>query len=176
MKNEHGLTQQQEKFAQGVASGLSQADAYRAAYPRSTKWKDQAVWVQASALMANSKVSVRVKALAEKVEEEFVISTAKLLREAARIAFVDPRKLVFPDGKPKLLHELDDDIAAAVSQVEIDEYGRQKFKMHDKNNAQERLFKYKGLFLQDNKQKTDPMAELARAIQGGSIGPVKSGG
>lgn len=29
MKTEQGLTQQQEKFAQGVASGLTQADDYR---------------------------------------------------------------------------------------------------------------------------------------------------
>lgn len=55
------LTPREEKFAQGVADGLSQAEAYRQAFPNSAKWKDEAVWVNASKLMA--KVSLRVEEL-----------------------------------------------------------------------------------------------------------------
>ena len=62
-KNEYGLTWQQESFAQLVASGRSQADAYRAAYPSSQTWKPEALYVQASTLATDSKVNLRIKTL-----------------------------------------------------------------------------------------------------------------
>ena len=46
-----GLTSKQEAFAQAVADGMSQADAYRAAY-NTEKFKPEALWVNASKLMA----------------------------------------------------------------------------------------------------------------------------
>lgn len=54
------LTPRQEAFALSVASGKSQAEAYRCAYPKSTAWKDTAVWQQASRLMALPHVASRV--------------------------------------------------------------------------------------------------------------------
>jgi len=45
------LTPKQEKFAQSVASGKSQADAYRMAY-NAENMKDETVWARASELMA----------------------------------------------------------------------------------------------------------------------------
>ena len=176
MKNEHGLTQQQEKFAQGVASGLSQADAYRAAYPKSANWKDETVWQAASRLMANSKVSARVKSLADAVAERVMDEAALIVQENLRLAQYDIAGIMHEDGRVKLPNELDPATRAAVSSFKIDEYGRIEYKFWDKNSALERASKILGLFLKDNEQKTDPMAELARAIQGGSIGPVKSGG
>lgn len=56
------LTTKQEKFAQAVADGMTQADAYRAAYDTS-KSKPETIWVRASELMADSKVSARVAEL-----------------------------------------------------------------------------------------------------------------
>jgi hypothetical protein len=40
------LTPQQESFATGLALGLSQAEAYRRAYPKSVTWKDSTIWPQ----------------------------------------------------------------------------------------------------------------------------------
>ena len=57
------LTPQQEKFAQCVASGMSQAEAYREAYPKSRQWKPEAVYSNSSTLMADAKVSQRVAEL-----------------------------------------------------------------------------------------------------------------
>lgn len=57
------LTPREEKFAQGVADGLSQAEAYRQAYPRAAKWKDATVWNKASALMRKGEVLARVEEL-----------------------------------------------------------------------------------------------------------------
>ena len=64
------LTAKQEAFAQGIADGLTQADAYRAAYD-AEKMSDGAIYVEASKLIDNPNVSQRVKdlksALADKV-------------------------------------------------------------------------------------------------------------
>lgn len=151
-KNEHGLTPQQERFAQLVASGKSLAEAYRVAYPKSLKWAESAVWAQSSRLMTNSKVSARCKALAQKVEQIFAVDTAKLLRETDRLANSSIVNIMHPDGRVKLPHELDPDTAAAVASFEMNEKGEIKYKFWDKNSAQERLFKHKGLFQLDNEQ------------------------
>jgi len=47
-----GLTPQQDKFAQGVAEGKSQAEAYRAAYPKSEKWQPASIHKRAMRLHA----------------------------------------------------------------------------------------------------------------------------
>ena len=63
------LTPKQEKFAQEVASGKSQADAYRAAFD-CKRSKPETVQANASRLMADSRVSARVKELKEKLSEK----------------------------------------------------------------------------------------------------------
>jgi phage terminase small subunit len=156
-KNEHGLTRQKEKFAQLVSSGLSLAESYRQAYPSSLKWKPESVHQTASKLAADPMVSTRVSFLAKKVEEVFAIDTARLLREASRLAHSDIAGIMHPDGRVKLPHELDADTRAAVASFKIDEYGRIEYKFWDKNSAIERLFKHRGLFKEDNEQ-TKPVA------------------
>ncbi len=61
------LTSQMEKFCQGVASGMSQADAYRAAYPKSLKWKPETLHPQASKMMADNKIITRVAELKDEI-------------------------------------------------------------------------------------------------------------
>lgn len=64
------LTAKQEAFAQAIADGLDQASAYRAAYD-AENMSDPAIYVEASRIMDNPKVALRVKelkdALADKV-------------------------------------------------------------------------------------------------------------
>ncbi len=173
-KNEWGLTHQQEKFAQEVVKGVNLAEAYRIAYPRSAKWADSAVWAQSSRLMADGKVSARAKLLAQKVEEVFAVDTAKLLRESSRIAFSDVSRIMHPDGKVKLPHELDPDTRAAVASFKIDEYGRIEYKFWDKNSSHERLFKHKALFEQHNKQQNEGAAEFLKSLTASIVGIVKA--
>ena len=63
------LTPKQESFAQNVASGKTQADAYRAAFSAG-KMKPETIQQAASRLMANSKVSARVTELRKPIIEE----------------------------------------------------------------------------------------------------------
>lgn len=57
------LNQQKERFAQLVASGMSQAAAYREAHPNSTKWKDSTVWSRSSELAKEGEVLGRIAEL-----------------------------------------------------------------------------------------------------------------
>ena len=63
------LTSKQEAFAQCIADGMSQADAYRASFDVSEDTKPESIHQEASRVMANVKVASRVKELRDKLEE-----------------------------------------------------------------------------------------------------------
>ena len=63
------LTPKQEKFAQCVADGMTQADAYRAAFDVGATTKPETVQANASRLMADSTVSARVAELRQQLSQ-----------------------------------------------------------------------------------------------------------
>lgn len=63
------LTAKQEAFAQGIADGLGQADAYRMAYD-ADGMKDESVYPQASKLMKNPKIATRIAELKAQVADK----------------------------------------------------------------------------------------------------------
>jgi phage terminase small subunit len=73
------LTPKQEAFAQAVASGMSQSDAYRAAYKVREGTKPETVNQAASRLMADSNVSARVEDMRKPVVEAAQITLASHL-------------------------------------------------------------------------------------------------
>lgn len=64
------LTAKQEAFAQAIADGMTQADAYRAAFAVKPTTKPQSIWDSASKVMANPEVAHRVAELKEKLENK----------------------------------------------------------------------------------------------------------
>lgn len=72
------LTPKQEKFAQSIVEGMSQADAYRSAY--STKrMADKTIWENASRLMADSKVKARVQELRDRIATDSIMTAQERL-------------------------------------------------------------------------------------------------
>jgi hypothetical protein len=67
------LTGKQTQFVQGILKGLSQSDAYRAAYD-CENMADNSIWREASVLFANPKVSGRIKALQARQEDAALFS------------------------------------------------------------------------------------------------------
>jgi len=63
------LTAKQEAFCQGIADGLGQADSYRAAYD-AEDMKENSIYVNASKLMKNAKVTQRIAELKSQVQEK----------------------------------------------------------------------------------------------------------
>lgn len=162
------LTPQQENFCKAVVSGLSLSDSYRKAY-KAGNMTARTINKRAAELMHNGAIAGAVVALREEVTKDFVIKESDLLREAARVAFSDVRRIYHDDGRIKLPHELDDDTAHAIAGFEIDEYGRVKYKFWDKGAASDRLFKAGGLYAADNKQKATVLnigrIELVAAVK-----------
>ena len=70
------LTAKQEAFVQNIIQGMSQAEAYRSAYPNQ-RMSDKTVWETASKLMDNPKVITRLKELRDKLANEKIMSAQK---------------------------------------------------------------------------------------------------
>lgn len=161
VKNEHGLTPQQEEFAKIVASGKTLAEAHRLAYPKSVKWADSAIWPSASRIMANSKVSARVKALQAESAALAGLDQAEILLEIRRLALSDIAGIMHADGRIKMPHELDPGTRAAVASFEMGPAGI-KYKFWDKNAALEKAGKHLGLFERDNEQSRSTLPTITR--------------
>lgn len=85
------------------------------------------------------------------------VAVDRVLKEIARIAFFDTRKLVRADGSCKNLDELDEDTGAVIANLEVLDYfegfgeGRQqvgiikKYKLWDKNTALTNAMKHLGM-------------------------------
>lgn len=73
------LTAKQEAFCQAIASGKTQADAYRAAY-KSDKITDNAIYVNASRLLDNTKVALRVEELRRELSQKHLWTREKSVK------------------------------------------------------------------------------------------------
>lgn len=63
-----------EKFVQGIANGMSQRTAYRAAFPKSVNWKDETVDKRASELKKNGAVLGRLKEIGEQASSKAIMN------------------------------------------------------------------------------------------------------
>ena len=72
---------QEEVACQALVRGVTQADAYREAYPRSQKWKPLSVAAKASELFAREHVAARMAELREKTAKRNQITVDTLLAE-----------------------------------------------------------------------------------------------
>lgn len=78
------LTANQEKFVQNIIEGMSQADAYRSAYPKQ-RMSDKTLHEAASRLMANSKVIARLTELRNELAKPTIMSAQKRLEWLTRL-------------------------------------------------------------------------------------------
>ena len=88
------LTPKQEAFAQAVASGMTQSDAYRAAYKVRSGTKPETVNQAASRIMADSNLSARVAVLREPA-----VKKAQITLESHLADLLELRKLAADDGQ-----------------------------------------------------------------------------
>ena len=78
------LNGKKELFARKIVEGMSQADAYRAAYSTSGM-SNKTVWEKASRLMADDKVRARVQELADEAASESVMTARERLEFLSRV-------------------------------------------------------------------------------------------
>lgn len=80
------LTPKQEAFANCVADGMTQADAYRASFDVAETTKPESVQVSASRLMADPNIKLRVKELRDKLAEASIWSRLDSVTTLSEIA------------------------------------------------------------------------------------------
>jgi phage terminase small subunit len=154
MARKQKLTAKQERFVAEYLIDLNAtAAAVRAGY--APKWADR----QAHLLIEKNRVIAdAIQSALKKRNERLEITADMVLRELARVAFSDARRLYNDDGSLKTPNELDDDTAAALAGIdtfeEFDGRGENRRligytkKIHrwDKVKSLELLGKHLGLF------------------------------
>lgn len=151
------LTAKQKRFADEYLIDLNATRAYMAAYP-SCKSENSAA-VCASKLLRNAKAAGYIAERQKALQERTTITAERVLQEYARLAFLDPRRLFHDDGRPKNITELDDDTAAALAGLDVQEVFEGKgddrvfvgytkrYKLADKKGALDSIAKHLGMFI-----------------------------
>jgi phage terminase small subunit len=131
-------------------------------------------------LLQKTTIQQAIAVKRKELSQQLGLTSEQIIREAARIAFSDVRKLFDESGALKHTEEVDEGTAAAIASIEVVEacgmladgthvprYTK-RVRFWDKNAALEKLMKHLGLFKDDNKQKTDAIGGLLAAIDGKS--------
>ena len=112
-----------------------------------------------SRLLTNDDIKSYADELCEKHLEKIDYSAEAVLREMARIAMFDPKKLFDDNGDLIPVHELDDDTARALASIEIEalyegfgsdreQVGHtKKVKLWNKENALKTFMQYHGMLI-----------------------------
>lgn len=166
------LTPKQQRFVDEYLIDLNATQAaIRAGYSKKTAASIGDENLRKPAIAAV--IDERRKGLSEKAE----VDAADVLRQVARMAMFDPRKLFDSDGNPLPIHELPDEVAFVIQGLKVRKEITGKgddmevaqiieYKMADRNSAAEKLMKHLGLYEKDNNQKTDPIADLLAQFAG----------
>ena len=155
------LTPKQSRFVDEYLLDLNaSAAALRAGYSKKTAY---------SIGHANLKKVEIEKAISERREnasERTKVTLDQVVREAARLALFDPRKLFNANGTPIAIQDLDDDTAACIAGLDVvnmgsgDQIGQVlKYKLAPKGQAIDTLMKHLGGYEKDNDQKIGTLAE-----------------
>lgn len=114
-----GLTPKQEAFCQRYIETGNASEAYRRSYD-AQNMLPKTVWEEASRTLADPKVAARVMELQDELRARHGVTVDRVLREYARLAFLDIRKAFDADGNLKPIQEMDDDTAAAIAGLEVE--------------------------------------------------------
>lgn len=140
MVEKSALTPKQTRFVQEYLVDLNAAQAaIRSGYSAKT------AETCGPRLLRNAQVKAAVEAGQAKVHAKLEISAGRVLQELARVGFADIRRLFDEHGNLRPICELDDDTAAAIASIEVEEVVSgdktktktvtRKIRRHDKNAA-----------------------------------------
>ncbi len=160
---ETGLTDKQKLFCHEYIIDLNATQAcIRAGYSVNV------ASVQGSENLAKPNIQNYISELKEVRSKRCEITQDNVLKELAKIAFIEIDQFYNVNGQLKLPHELSDQAKASLSGIDIDEiWGynpdtetrekigeTKKVKLHNKITSLELLGRHLGIFEKDNKQKS----------------------
>ena len=150
------MTDAQKRFCDEYLIDLNATRAYKVAYPRCRK--DETANAASSRMLRNVKVQEYISEKQKEIEKRTEVTQDMVIKELAKIAFLDIRKLYTENGQLKNIADIDSETVGAISSLETleeyDGYGdsrekigdTQKVKLLDKTKALELLGKHLGMF------------------------------
>ena len=150
------MTDAQKRFCDEYLIDLNATRAYKVAYPRCKK--DETANAASSRMLRNVKVQEYISEKQKEIEKRTEVTQDMVIKELAKIAFLDIRKLYTESGQLKNVADIDSDTAGAISSLEtLEEYegygddrekigDTQKVRLLDKTKALELLGRHLGIF------------------------------
>jgi len=150
------MTDAQKRFCDEYLIDLNATRAYKVAYPKCKE--DETANAASSRMLRNVKVQEYISEKQKEIEKRTEVTQDMVIKELAKIAFLDIRKLYTENGQLKNVADIDSDTAGAISSLEtLEEYegygddrekigDTQKVKLLDKTKALELLGKHLGMF------------------------------
>lgn len=167
MAKQQPVADRENRFVDAYIKSLdATASAIAAGY------KASGAHVTASRLMHRPRVKAEIERRLQKATAKADITAERVLQEYARIAFGDLRQFYNEDGTLKAIHELDDDAAAALAGVDIEEtiigdgagvQRTKKIKRWDKTKALDSLARVLSMFNDTVTLKGDFADKLVKA-------------
>lgn len=187
------LTDRQRRFVDEYLVDLNGAAAARRAGYSERRAKNEAV-----ELLDDPRIQAAVKARIEERKARIEVTQDQVIYELARLAFSDIRKAIgwrsnvlatIVDEETGQTHttftntvelknsdEIDDDTAAAISEISQTDKGALRIKFHDKKGALTDLGRHFGLFTDTHKHEVgDSLAQLIARIDGRTRSIVPGG-
>ena len=150
------MTDAQKRFCDEYLIDLNATRAYKVAY--SNCKKDDTARANSSRLLTIANIQEYISEKQKEIEKRTEVTQDMVIKELAKIAFLDIRKLYTDNGQLKNVADLDSDTAGAILSLETleeyDGYGddrekigdTQKVKLLDKTKALELLGRHLGIF------------------------------
>jgi phage terminase small subunit len=176
------MTDAQKRFCDEYLIDLNATRAYKVAYSRCKK--DETANVNGSKLLRNTKVQEYISEKMKEREKRTEITQDMVIKELAKIAFLDIRKLYTENGQLKNIADMDSETAGAISSLEtLEEYegygddrekigDTQKVKLLDKTKALELLGRHLGIFndkmdvnVQEKEEKKNAISDILNQMQ-----------
>ena len=150
------MTDAQKRFCDEYLIDLNATRAYKVAYPNCKK--DDTARANSSRLLTKANIQEYISEKQKEIEKRTEVTQDMVIKELAKIAFLDIRKLYTENGQLKNIADIDDETAGAISSLETleeyDGYGDdrekigdiQKVKLLDKTKALELIGRHLGIF------------------------------
>lgn len=176
------MTDAQKRFCDEYLIDLNATRAYKVAYPNCKK--DETAKSAGSRLLTNVNLQNYISEKMKQREKRTEVTQDMVIKELAKIAFLDIRKLYTENGQLKNVADIDDDTAGAISSLETleeyDGYGddrekigdTQKVKLLDKTKALELLGRHLGIFndkldvnVKEKEEKKNAISDILNQMQ-----------
>lgn len=164
------LTDKQARFVQEYLLDLNATRAAeRAGYSQKT------AYAIGHDLLKKPEIQAALQAAMAERARRTEISQDRVLREYARIAFFDPRRLFGVDGGVLPVSDWDDDVAAVVAALDVAELGSggdvvgmvKKLKLADKKGALDSLARHLGMFTDKQEIRVADVPRVVVELSGG---------